>query len=330
MSEATGGAISQATGERIRRASTDEEIQEIQPRRCGEVDRCSGGFDNAEGSKDTGPNSYPKQTTNPQQNQPNLGAGNGPSNSAMHKDLRFGAFEPTSALAKIGSRAASFEPSLTRFLGKTPKTYKGSKQSKLALKPLSLEEYFVGAKATSTTLPTGHGAPDTSTGAGPVSPTCQPQVDDLSQLMLLHADEASALLGHATTLARTEDAEPTGHLKLCSVAPADVQPASDSCLGEATADGLGHGEAAAAACGGALASAGGAQAGSTACAAQPHDGEAQGTYLHAHATTLAMHEDATTGGGYVSTAPRHIGAILPAPTAAQAACVDALAIAGEP
>ncbi|KAE8819837.1 hypothetical protein D1007_02209 [Hordeum vulgare] len=144
---------------------------------------CSGSKDNAEGSNDTGPNSFPKQTSNPQQNQPNLGARNGPSNSAMHKDLRFGAFEPTSAPAKIGSRVASFESSLPRFLGKTPRTYNGSEQSKSTLKPLSLEEYLVGAKATSTTLPTVHA----STGAGPAiagmeegtadglgSPTCQP------------------------------------------------------------------------------------------------------------------------------------------------------------
>ncbi|KAI4974425.1 hypothetical protein ZWY2020_047705 [Hordeum vulgare] len=143
----------------------------------------SGSKDNAEGSNDTGPNSFPKQTSNPQQNQPNLGARNGPSNSAMHKDLRFGAFEPTSAPAKIGSRVASFESSLPRFLGKTPRTYNGSEQSKSTLKPLSLEEYLVGAKATSTTLPTVHA----STGAGPAiagmeegtadglgSPTCQP------------------------------------------------------------------------------------------------------------------------------------------------------------
>ncbi|KAE8820428.1 hypothetical protein D1007_01574 [Hordeum vulgare] len=165
----------------------------------------------------------------------------------MHKDLRFGAFEPTSAPAKISSRAASFEPSLPRFLGKSARTYKHSEQSKSALKPLLLEEYLLGAKATS--------RPATSTGVGPDiacmevasadvlgSPTCHPQVDDVSQLMQLHVDEVSALHGQGATLHRAGDAATTSLMKLCSVAPADILPVSNSCLGGPTSDGLGHGD----------------------------------------------------------------------------------------
>ncbi|KAI4969711.1 hypothetical protein ZWY2020_000625 [Hordeum vulgare] len=60
--------------------------------------------------------------------------------------------------------------------------------------------------------------------------------------MQLHVDEASALHGQEATLARADDAATTGLLKLCSVAPADILPVSNSCLGGATTDGLGHGD----------------------------------------------------------------------------------------
>ncbi|KAI4981844.1 hypothetical protein ZWY2020_022336 [Hordeum vulgare] len=184
----------------------------------------------SEAPNDTGPNGYPKQTTTSQQKQSNLGAGNGPSNSAMHQDLRFGAFEPTSAPAKIGSRAASIQPSLPRILGKTPRSNKGSEQSKSVLKPLSLEEYLVGAKAESNTLDAVHGAPAPSTGviivstdiacmeggiaAGLTSPNCQPQAATPSQHMQVHEGAALALHAHANNPARTEDAAAT--VMLCS------------------------------------------------------------------------------------------------------------------
>ncbi|KAI4977907.1 hypothetical protein ZWY2020_014461 [Hordeum vulgare] len=195
-------------------------------------DDASGSKDNAEGPNDTGPNGYPKQTTASQQKQPNLGAGNGPSNSAMHQDLRFGAFEPTSAPAKIGSRAASIQPSLPRFLGNTPRSNKGSEQSKSMLKPLLLEEYLVGAKAASNMLDAVHGEPAPSTGGIPVStniacmeggiaaglscPNCQPQAATPSQPMQVHEGAALALHAHTATPARIEDAAATVPMMLCS------------------------------------------------------------------------------------------------------------------
>ncbi|KAI5009493.1 hypothetical protein ZWY2020_011630 [Hordeum vulgare] len=181
----------------------------------------------AQGPNDTGPNGYPKQTNTSQQKQSNLGAGNGPSNSAMHQDLRFGAFEPTSAPAKIGSRAASIQPSLPRILGKTPRSNKGSEQSKSVLKPLSLEEYLVGAKAESNTLDAVHGAPAPSTGVINVSTdiacmeggiaaglSCQPQAATPSEYMQVHEGAALTLHAHANNPARTEDAATT--VMLCS------------------------------------------------------------------------------------------------------------------
>ncbi|KAI5015923.1 hypothetical protein ZWY2020_059750 [Hordeum vulgare] len=98
------------------------------------------------------------------QNQPHPGNDTGPNNTIVHRDLRFGAFDPASAPAKFGSRAES--PRLPRFAGKTSRIFKGSVQSNSALKPLSLEEYLLGAKATSTKLPIVPGAPVTSASAG--------------------------------------------------------------------------------------------------------------------------------------------------------------------
>ncbi|KAI4976447.1 hypothetical protein ZWY2020_050054 [Hordeum vulgare] len=323
--------------------------------------------DNAEGSKDTGPNDFPKQTSNPQQNQPNLGAGNGPSNSAMHKDLRFGAFGPTSAPAKIGSQVASFEPSLPRFLGKSARTYKHSEQSKSALKPLSLEEYLVGAKATSTLATLTGVGPDIAcmevASAGMLgSPICQPQVDDVSQLLQLQVDEVSALHGQGATLDIAGDVTTTGLVKLCSGTPEDMLPVSDFCLGHgylsaasvtatysqesageaqdmcmlAVAETKGSYETACAGDGSdyarqpvpeavaaVLASTVGAQMGYNPCAAQIHDGEV--TCMHTHAATLDILEENTDGGCYST--PSHIASVLPAPAVAQATSVGALASA---
>ncbi|KAE8810291.1 hypothetical protein D1007_13021 [Hordeum vulgare] len=288
-------------------------------------DDASGSKDNTEGSKDTGPNDFPKQTTTPQQNQPHPGTDTGPNNTILHRDLRFGAFDPASAPAKIGSWAES--PSLPRFARKTSRNYKGSVQSKSALKPLSLEEYLVGAKATSTTLPIVLGAPVTSTSAGLMEdgtadglgpPTCQPQVADLSQCTQLLADEAEALIGHAAAPARVEEAAHPG--LQCSVVPGVELPASVACLKGVSVHDPSHVEVAAVACGGAVATAGAVQ--TTPCAAQPHEGAAQISVMNVLAPKLAMHEDFTAGEDCVSTVPRH------APVAAQVASVEALASVG--
>ncbi|KAE8773875.1 hypothetical protein D1007_53827 [Hordeum vulgare] len=235
--------------------------------------------DNAEGSKDTGPNGYPKQTTNTQQKQPNHSAGTGPSNSALHQDLRFGAFEPASAPAKIGSRAASSESSLPRFLGKTPRSNKGSVQSKSLLQPLSLEEYLAGSKGASSMLECVHVVPTPPSGVVPVisnnacmdggiaaglgsAPTCQPLLAvNPSQLMHVHEGDASALHAGATTLAMPEGAAATDGMMLCSESstprldgPREYDPA-----------------AAAESSNGSSASTGGAELGSTLCTANPED-----------------------------------------------------------
>ncbi|KAI4999649.1 hypothetical protein ZWY2020_004238 [Hordeum vulgare] len=207
-------------------------------------DDASGSKDNADGSNDTGPNSFPKQTSNTQQNQTTPGAGLGPTNSDLHKELRFGAFEPSSAPAKIGSRAGSNDSSLPRFLGKKPRTYIGSVQSKAALEPLSLEEYLVGAKASSTTLSsvqalTGAGSAyagmEGSKADGLVSLDCQPLVDGMSQHMQMHADATNDSLGQEASLLTTEVAAPAGLLPLCTAEPAQ-QPAQ----GAVSEDGMHH------------------------------------------------------------------------------------------
>ncbi|KAI4991770.1 hypothetical protein ZWY2020_040156 [Hordeum vulgare] len=242
-------------------------------------DDASGSKDNAEGSKDTGPNGYPKQTTNTQQKQPNHSAGTGPSNSALHQDLRFGAFEPASAPAKIGSRAASSESSLPRFLGKTPRSNKGSVQSKSLLQPLSLEEYLAGSKGASSMLECVHVVPTPPSGVVPVisnnacmdggiaaglgsAPTCQPLLAvNPSQLMHVHEGDASALHAGAATLAMPEGAAATDGMMLCSESstprldgPREYDPA-----------------AAAESSNGSSASTGGAELGSTLCTANPED-----------------------------------------------------------
>lgn len=268
-------------------------------------DDASGSKDNAEGSKDSGSNDFPKHTATPQQNQPHPGNDTGPNNTIVHRDLRFGAFDPASAPAKFGSRAES--PRLPRFAGKTSNNFKGSVQSNSALKPLSLEEYLVGAKATSTTLPIVLGAPVTSASAGLMEvctadglghPTGQPQVADLSQCSQLLADKAAALIGHAAAPAGVEESAHQG--LQCGVVPAFELPASVASLGGASVHEPTHVEDAALACGGAVATA-------RAVETIPN---------------LAMHEVFNAGEGCVAAVPQH------APAAAQVVPVDALARSG--
>ncbi|KAI5021174.1 hypothetical protein ZWY2020_055019 [Hordeum vulgare] len=253
-------------------------------------DDASGSKDNADGSNDTGPNSFPKQTSNTQQNQTTPGAGLGPTNSDLHKELRFDAFEPSSAPAKIGSRAGSNGSSLPRFLGKKPKTYIGSVQSKSALEPLSLGEYLVGAKASLNTPSsvqglTGAGSAyagmEGSKADGLVSLDCQPLVDGLSQRMQLHTDAINDSLGQEAGLLTTEDAAPAGLLPLCTAEPAE-QPTQ----GAVSEDGLEYDGAAQADVGEVFLSAGEGHAGFTMHDDQLHDSQAHEANMHVQVDVL--------------------------------------------
>ncbi|KAE8778094.1 hypothetical protein D1007_49075 [Hordeum vulgare] len=268
-----------------------------------DADDASGSKDNAEGSKDTGSNDFPKHTATPQQNQPHPGNDTGPNNTIVHRDLRFGAFDSASTPAKFGSRAES--PRLPRFAGKTSRIFKGSVQPNSALKPLSLEEYLLGAKATSTTLPIVPGAPVTSASAGLMEvctadglghPTGQPQVADLCSQRL--ANKSAAFIGHAAAPAGVEESTHEG--LQCGVVPVFELPSSVASFGGVLVHGPTHVEAAALACGGAVAT---ARAGET-------------------IPKLAMHEVFNAGEGSVAAVPQH------AIAAAQVVPVDALASAG--
>ncbi|KAI4962798.1 hypothetical protein ZWY2020_025334 [Hordeum vulgare] len=206
---------------------------------------------------------------------------------------------------------------------KTPTTYNGSVQSKSAREPLSLEEYLEGAKAMSTTLPTVQASTGTFAGMegrnadGLGSPTCPSPVDGLSQLMRRQADETAASLGQEDSLLMTDDAAPAGLVPLCTDALVN-QPAP----GGVSADGLGHDGVAEAVGGGVLASAGDAHAEFTHRADEPHDSEAQATYMHAHEDMLATHDEVIAGDSHM-----HNVVTRPTPAAAQEACADALASA---